>query len=176
MAVLVKTRPTFRSCFIWLPSRVSASGRRLRSESSPSSSPRSLRPSLCARCSPSSRWKPGDELECEVPPLIPNFESPVVGGRLVGGVRLLLPGPMDVAGVLQDGTAGRELATDDLFRTHPAGIPAGAVRRFPAVLHKLGDRQHRVDAVGPGPRTARRLRAGHQAGQANARRTFLLHL
>src|SRR5258708_24021905 len=119
MAVLVKTRPTFRSCFIWLPSRVSASDRRLPSEWSPSSSPRSSLRLLCARCSPSSRWKPGDELGCEVPPLVPNLESPVVGGRLVGGVRLLLPGPLDVAGVPQDRTASRELATDDLFRAHP---------------------------------------------------------
>src|SRR6266567_2473625 len=119
-------------------------------------------------------WRPGDERECEGPPPVPHVEGHVVGDWLVGGVRLLLSGPVDVAGVLQDGTAGCELATNDLFRTHPGGVPARAVWRFPAVLHKLGDRQHRVDAVGPGPRTARRLRASHQAGQANARRTFLL--
>src|SRR5258708_40279080 len=142
MAVLVKTRPTFRSCFIWLPSRVSASDRRLPSEWSPSSSPRSSQRLLCARCSPSSRWKPGDELECEVPPLVPNLESPVVGGRLVGGVRLLLPGPLDVAGVPKDGAAGPDLAPAHLFRTHPAGVPAGPSPRFPAAPLHLGYRRH----------------------------------
>src|SRR5216683_4219059 len=178
MAALVKTRPTFRSCSISLPFRVSALGRPPRSEWSRSSSPPSLRPWRCARCSPSSRSKPGDEFSKPGggPSPVPDLESAVVGGGLAGGVRLLLSGALDVAGGFQDGTAGGQLAADHPFRSDAGGIPAGAVWRLPAVLHQLGNRQPRLDVSGSGPRAARRLRVGHQAGQADSRRALLLHL
>src|SRR5258708_6490132 len=79
-----------------------------------SSRPRSLRRSGCARCSQSSRWRPGVELSKSGPAsssaqgqgdcraTVPDFESRVVGGRLAGGVRLLLSRPVDVAGSSQD--------------------------------------------------------------------------
>src|SRR3979490_263608 len=119
MAVRARTRPTFRSCSISSPSRVSTSARRPRSESSQSSSPRSLRPWRCAPSSPSFRWKPGDECQYGVPPPLPDLESFVVGGGLVGGVHLLLPRPVDVAGVPEDGAAGCQLAANELFAPPP---------------------------------------------------------
>src|ERR1700693_4318250 len=106
MAVRAKTRPTFRSCFISSPSRASTSARLPPSESSQSSSPRSLPPWRCEPCSPSFRWKQGDECQYSVPPPLPDLESFAVGGRLVGGVHLLLPSPLDVAGVSKDGAPG----------------------------------------------------------------------
>src|SRR6195256_2099265 len=142
MAAQVKTRPTFPSCSISWPSRVSTSGRPPRLEWSPSSSPRSLRPSRSELCSPSSRWRPGDERQRDAHQSggrrpVPYVKGAVDGGRLAGGVHLLLPRPVDVAGGAEDGTAGRQLPADHLLRTHSPGIPGGDVGRLPPLLPPL---------------------------------------
>src|SRR4030081_428524 len=142
MAARVKTRPTFRSCSTSWPSRVSTSGRRPRLEWSQSSSPRSLRPLRCARCSPSSRWRPGDERQRDARQpdgRLSYFEDPLDGNWLAGGVRLLFPRRVVVAGSFKEGTAGCQPAPDDLLVTRHVETPGGGVRRLPAVLHQLGN-------------------------------------